>query len=129
MQKFEHASSSFSRLEFDRWLAQRRAEEGLTPAIPRSGRPIFKSWLRDVWPSLRELPETKGLGLFCERDVTMLVAEFAETALIAGHPCALKVFEVLPINRPKRADILGMRLGQLSADAAPQLPEIQNEIH
>ncbi|MEA3213088.1 MAG: ATP-dependent helicase [Chthoniobacter sp.] len=121
-------SSSFSRTEFDQWLAQRRAEEGLEPPIPQSGRPIFKSWLRDAWEDIRELPEAQGLGLFCERDVTMIVSELFENVVIGGHPCSLNVFEILPLNRPKRADVLSARLRQLSGDARRRGPAIQAEI-
>ncbi len=121
-------SKSFSRVEYDRWLTRRRADEGLAPAVYRSGRPIFKSWLRDVWDHLSELPEAKGLGLFCERDVTMLVADWSETALIHGRTLALNVFDVLPLNRPRSAEALGHRLRQLSGDAVRRIPAIQEEI-
>ena len=89
----ERNSTSFSRAEFDGWLAQRRADEGLPPVQPRGGRPVFKSWLRDVWEHLRELPEARGLGLFCERDVTMVVAEVEENVFIADRACALRVLD------------------------------------
>ena len=41
---------------------------------------------------------------------------------------ALSVFEILPINRPKRADVLTARLHQLSADAEPRAVAIRAEI-
>lgn len=120
--------SSFSRAEFDQWLAQRRSEEGLAPVPPRPGRPIFKSWLRDTWPDLKDLPEARGLALFYERDVTMVVAEVIDTVLIGGHPCTLKVFDILPLNRPKRIEIFTQRLRQLSVDAERRTPRMQEEI-
>ena len=122
------SSTSFSRAEFDGWLTQRRADEGLPPVALRGGRPVFKSWLRDVWEHIHELPEARGLGLFCERDVTMVVAEGAETGTIGGHPCALRVFEILPLNRPKRADFLTQRFRQLSSDAVRRAVAISEEI-
>jgi ATP-dependent RNA helicase SUPV3L1/SUV3 len=120
--------SSFSRDEFDGWLAQRRADEGLAPVIPRPGRPIFKSWLRDTWSDIQDLPEAQGLGLFCERDVTMVVAEVAENVMIAGHHRALRVHDILSLNRPKRSAIMTQRFRQLSFDASRRLPVIQAEI-
>ena len=128
MPQLEQHSTSFLRAEFDGWLTQRRADEGLAPIRPGGGRPVFKSWLRDRWDDIRELPEARGLGLFCERDVTMIVAEVAEDAMIGGQLCALSVFEILPINRPKRADVLTARLRQLSADADRRAVVIANEI-
>ena len=128
MPDLDRRSSSFSRPEFDAWLAQRRADAGLAPAPLRSGRSIFKSWLRDMWDDIAELPEAAGLGLFCERDVTMLVAEVVENAVIAGHEFALTIYDILPLNRPKRADILTQRLHQLSADAGRRAPAIRAEI-
>jgi ATP-dependent RNA helicase SUPV3L1/SUV3 len=128
MPTLQRHAAPFSRLEFDHWLAQRRAEEGMEPVGPREGRPIFKWWLRDVWPAVQELPEAGGLSLFCERDVTHIVAESFENALIAGHRCALNVFEVLALNRPKRVDVLTSRLRQLSAEAERLRPQIKAEI-
>ena len=128
MPDLDRRSSSFSRPEFDAWLAQRRADAGLAPAPLRSGRSIFKSWLRDMWDDIAELPEAAGLGLFCERDVTMLVAEVVENAVIAGHEFALTIYDILPLNRPKRADILTQRLHQLSADAGRRAPAIRAEL-
>ncbi|MGV3531761.1 MAG: helicase-related protein [Chthoniobacteraceae bacterium] len=121
-------SKSFSRTEFDRWLAQRRESEGLAPAALRNGRSIFKSWLRDTWDYLSELPEASGLGLFCERDVTMVVADWTESVVIAGHTVALHVYDVLPLNRPRNADVFKQRLQQLSADARRRIPVIQDEV-
>ena len=121
-------SSSFSRAEFDGWLAQRRADAGLEAPIPCDGRPIFKSWLRDMWEDIVELPEAQALELFCERDVTMVVAEVARQATIAGHVCTLNVFDVLSLNRPRSADYLTERFRQLSADAGRRLPEVEAEI-
>src|SRR5437879_1877695 len=109
-----HSSSSFSRDEFNQWLNQRRAEEGMEPVVVPSGRPIFKSWLRDAWKFMQDLPEAQGLGLFCERDVTMVVCEHFEDAAVGGQLCPLTVFEVLPLNRPKRVEALSPRLRQLS---------------
>ena len=129
MPTLEQRSTSFSRAEFDGWLTQRRADEGLAPPARRTGRPIFKTWLRETWEDIRELPETRGLSLFCERDVTMLVAEAAESVVIAGQSCALNVFEILPLNRPKRADVLTQRLRQLSTDATRRVVAIRAEIH
>ena len=106
MPQLEQHPTSFLRAEFDGWLTQRRADEGLAPIPHGGGRPVFKSWLRDRWDDIRELPEARGLGLFCERDVTMIVAEVAEDVMIGGQLCAVSVFEILPINRPKRADVL-----------------------
>lgn len=128
MPDLDRRTTSFSRSEFDRWLAQRRADAGLAPVAIRGGRPIFKSWLRDAWGAIRDLPEAEGLGLFCERDVTMVVAEVAEDVVIAGHPCTLEVFDILPLNRPKRADVLTQRFHQLGADAKRRGPVIQAEI-
>ena len=128
MRSTQRHSSSFSRAEFDGWLAQRRADAGLPAIEPRDGRPIFKSWLRDMWEEIQELPEAKALELFCERDVTMVVAEVAQDVVIAGHPCALNVFDVLALNRPKRADFLTERFQQLTADAGRRVPAIQAEI-
>lgn len=128
MPQLERRPSSFSRAEFDQWLAQRRTEEELTPATPRRGRPIFKSWLRDAWDDIQELPEARGLSLFCERDVTLVVAEVQENATIGGHPCSLGVFEILSLNRPKRADVLTSRFRQLSAEADRLLPVLRTEI-
>ena len=128
MTQTERQSTSFSRAEFDGWLTQRRADEGLAPIDPAGGRPVFKSWLRDRWEDIRELPEAQGLGLFCERDVTMIVAEVAEQQMIGGQLCAVNVFEILPINRPKRADVLTARLRQLSADAGRRAAVIAEEI-
>ncbi len=128
MPQLEQHSTSFLRAEFDGWLTQRRADEGLAPIHPCGGRPVFKSWLRDRWDDIRELPEARGLGLFCERDVTMIVAEVAEDVMIGGQLCALSVFEILPINRPKRADVLTARLRQLSADAGRRAIVIAHEI-
>ena len=128
MPQLDRHSTSFSRAEFDGWLSQRRADEGLEPILPGSGRPVFKSWLRDRWDDIRELPEARDLGLFCERDVTMLVAEVREEVAIGGQPCSLGVFEILPINRPKRADVLTARLHQLSADAERRAVAIRAEI-
>lgn len=81
-----------------------------------------------MWDSLSELPEARGLGLFCERDVTMVVAEWAETVTIGGYPVPLNIFDVLPLNRPKHPDILAQRFRQLSADAERRRPAIQEEI-
>jgi len=120
--------SSFSRAEFDDWLAQRRADEGLAPVVPRPGRAIFKSWLRDTWSDIQDLPEAQGLGLFCERDVTMVVAEVAENVTIAGHHRALRVHDILSLNRPKRSAIMTQRFRQLSSDASRRVPVIQAEI-
>ncbi len=120
--------SSFSRAEFDGWLTQRRADEGLPPRLPRPGRSIFKSWLRDTWEDISELPETQGLGLFCERDVTMVVAEVKENVVIAGHPRALQIHDILSLNRPKRSAIMTQRFRQLSSEANRRVPAIQAEI-
>jgi ATP-dependent RNA helicase SUPV3L1/SUV3 len=128
MPELDRRSTGFSRAEFDRWLAQRRSEEGLPPVRPRSGRPIFKSWLRDSWEGIRDLPEAQGLGLFCERDVTMVVAEVVEEVTIAGRRRLLEVHEVLPLNRPKRVEIFSQRLHQLVAEARRQMPAIRAEI-
>ncbi len=128
MPSSQRHSSSFSRAEFDGWLNQRRADEGLPAATPSDGRPVFKSWLRDVWEDIQELPEASALELFCERDVTMVVAEVAENVVIAGHPCALTVFDVLPLNRPRSADFLTERFRQLTADADRRIPAIKAEI-
>jgi len=124
----ERHPTSFSRAEFDGWLAQRRADEGLPPIVPRSGRPVFKLWLRDAWQGIVELPEANTLGLLCERDVTMVIAEHTETVPIAGHSLRLEVFEILSLNRPKRPEILTQRLRQLSYDASRKLPEIKAHI-
>ena len=128
MRTFEQRPTSFSRAEFDQWLAQRRAEEGLAPLLPRAGRPVFKSWLRDMWDEIQELPEARELSLFCERDVTLVISEVSERALIGGHPCALDVFEILALNRPKRAEVLTSRFQQLSAEARRRSEMIKNEI-
>ena len=129
MPELTQRPTSFSRPEFDLWLAQRRAEEGLAPVHTHGGRPVFKAWLRDMWEDLRQLPETRGLELFCERDVTMVVAECTEEVAIGGQPCALRVFEMLPINRPKRAEVLKQKFQQLSAEASRCVPAIKTEIH
>jgi len=129
MSEVAQRPTSFSRAEFDRWLAQRRADAGLPPAEVRAGRPVFKSWLRDMWDEIRELPEARGLELFCERDVTMLVAECAEEVVIGGQACALQVFDILPLNRPKHADVLTPRFQQLGADAARRVPALKAEMH
>ncbi|MCE9612336.1 MAG: hypothetical protein K8R23_19225 [Chthoniobacter sp.] len=129
MSEVAQRPTSFSRDEFDRWLAQRRADAGFAPAQSRGGRPVFKTWLRDMWDDIRELPEARGLELFCERDVTLLVAECAEEVVIGGQACALQVFDVLPLNRPKRADVLTARFQQLGADAARRTPALRAEIH
>jgi ATP-dependent RNA helicase SUPV3L1/SUV3 len=121
-------SASFSRPEFDQWLAERRMQEGLPPYQIRRGRPIFKWWLRDAWDGIRALPEAKGMELFCERDVTLVVAEWTQQALIGGEPVALAVYDVLPLNRPKRADVFSARLKQLSTEAQRRLPTIQAEV-
>ena len=128
MPDLDQRPTSFSRLEFDHWLARRRLEVSLAPFHPRGGRPVFKSWLRDVWPSLRELPEARELDLYCERDVTMVVVEIRENIEIAGLPCFLQVFDILTLNRPKRSDIFAARLEQLSAEAADRRPGLQAEI-
>jgi ATP-dependent RNA helicase SUPV3L1/SUV3 len=124
----ERHPTSFSRAEFDNWLAQRRADEGLTPIVPRSGRPIFKQWLRDAWPGIVELPDANTLSLLCERDVTMVVAEHAENVTIDGHSLRLEVFEMLALNRPKRAEFLTQRFRQLTHDASRRIPEIKAHI-
>ncbi len=128
MSVLEQRSSHFTRAEFDHWLAQRRAEEGLAAPATRHGRSIFKSWLRDHWDEIAELPEARGLGLFVERDVTMAVAEVVESVLVGGQRCELSVFEFLPLNRPRHATALGARLRQLSGDAARRVVEIKKEI-
>ncbi len=128
MHTLNRRPNSFSRAEFDQWLERRRVEEGLDPIVTRQGRPIFKSWLRDMWDEIQELPEARELGLFCERDVTMIVSEVSERALIGGHPCVLNVFEILSLNRPKRAEVLTSRLQQLSAEAGRRAVAIKAEI-
>ncbi len=128
MSVLEQRSSHFTRAEFDHWLDQRRTQEGLAPTTPHHGRSIFKSWLRDRWDEIAELPEAAGLGLFCERDVTMVVAEVSERALVGGHICELSVFETLPLNRPRNAAALGSRLRQLSGDAGRLVVELKKEI-
>lgn len=125
MQKLAPPPSRFSRADFDLWLNRRRSEEGLAPFPSRSGRPIFKNWLRDMWAGLRELPEASGLGLFCERDVTLLVAEWTGTPQVGGHPCPVNVFDPLSINRPRGPEFLGRRLTELSAAARRRAPELQ----
>jgi hypothetical protein len=45
-----------------------------------------------------------------------------------GAPGTLRVFEVLPLNRPKRPELLGQRLHQLNGDAARTFPNIEAEI-
>ncbi len=128
MSVLEQRSTHFTRAEFDHWLDQRRTQEGLPPTTPHHGRSIFKSWLRDRWDEIAELPEAGGLGLFCERDVTMVVAEVAERALIGGQICEISVFEMLPLNRPRNAAALGSRLRQLSGDAARREPELKKQM-
>ena len=64
MSEVAQRQTSFSRAEFDQWLAQRRAEEGMAAVPARGGRPVFKSWLRDMWEEIRPLPELRGLELF-----------------------------------------------------------------
>ncbi len=128
MEALQSRPGSFPRAEFDQWLTDRRAQEGLAAVQLRTGRPIFKAWLRDQWHALRDLPETKGLSLFCERDVVLLVSEHSQTALVAGQPCKLHVFDVLSINRPKSAHTLETRFRQLSADAVACALRIQTEI-
>ena len=110
MPVFERASSTFSRPQFNEWLARRRSEEGLAEFTPRDGENIFKSWLRDHWKWIAELPESKGLSLFCERDVTLVVCENSQNILIDGEIHPLNVFEILPINRPKEARAMTNRL-------------------
>lgn len=129
MSEVAQRPTSFSRAEFDQWLAQRRGEEGMAVVHARGGRPVFKSWLRDMWEEIRPLPEVRGMELFCERDVTMLVAEWSEQVLVGGQACALRVFDVLPLNRPKRAEALTSRFRQLGADAERRKPEIKAEMH
>ncbi len=120
--------SSFSRAQFDAWLDERRTQENLPPAVRREGRPIFKSWLRDAWHFIHALPEAKGLGLFCERDVTMLVAEHFEEVTIGGQVCPLHIFEFLPLNRPRDGVALGLKLRGLAGEAARHILAIQKEI-
>ncbi len=84
--------------------------------------------MRDTWPDIQDLPEARGLSLLCERDVTMVVAEVSETVVVGGQSCSLSVFDILPLNRPKRVEVLGQRLRQLSSDAERRVPVIQNEI-
>jgi ATP-dependent RNA helicase SUPV3L1/SUV3 len=128
MPTLDRHSPSFSRAEFDEWLAQRRAEEGLPPVMPRGGRHIFKSWLRDTWDDIQDLPEASRLRLFCERDVTMVVAEVAEDVVIGGFPRTLRIFDILPLNRPKRSAVLTQRFRQLSSDADRREPVLRSEI-
>ena len=59
----------------------------------------------------------------------MVVAEVEENVFIADRACALRVFEILPLNRPKRADVLTARFRQLSADASRRAVAIVAEIH
>ena len=121
-------STRFSRINFDEWLTQRRLDEGLAPAVPRDGEPVFKSWLRDHWKAIQELPEARGLSLFCERDVTFVVCEHAEHVAIDDQLHALTIFEVLPFNRPRDPFALSSRLRQLSADVNRRVLALKLEI-
>lgn len=118
----------FSRPEYDQWLVRRRSEEGLAPVPIREGRPIFKSWLRDMWQHIRQLPEAAGLALYCERDVTNVVAEVFQNTLMGGHPCPISVHEVLPLNRPKHPEAFERRLRELSLEAGQRAVLIKAEI-
>lgn len=118
-------SSSFTRADFNEWLSQRRSEEGLPPFTAPHGRPIFKNWLRDAWAGVSELPESAGLSLFIERDVTQLVAEWTEQVWIGGHPCELSVFEVLGLNRPRNPEAFGAALRRLGAQTDRQRAELE----
>src|SRR5207237_2833116 len=55
-------------------------------------------------------------------------AEVSEHALIGGHPCVLNLFEILSLNRPKRAEVLTSRFQQLSAEAVRRAAIIRAEI-
>lgn len=116
---------NFTRGEYDRWLAHRRTAEGFAPHPPRHGRAIFKAWLRDAWDQIRELPEARHLGLFCERDITLVVADFQEEVAIAGIPCKLAVYEALSLKRSRSAEALGERFRQLSGEAADIVPRLR----
>ncbi|MDB6174070.1 MAG: helicase [Chthoniobacteraceae bacterium] len=124
----ERRPTRFSRTNFDEWLAQRRLEEGLAPFVPRDGELIFKSWLRDHWKWIQELPEAKGLSLYCERDVTFVVCEHAEHVTLDGQLHAVTVFDILPFNRPKDAPTLAIRLRQLSSDAIRRVLALKLEV-
>ncbi len=128
MQASQKNPPRFSRAEFDQWLQARRTEQGLPEITPRSGQPIFKSWLRDNWLFIQPLPEAKGLGLFCERDVTMVICEAAMSVSIDGHNYGITPFEILPLNRPKDATTLSTRLLQLSADVNRRVTMMQEEV-
>ncbi len=128
MPRAESQSTSFSRADFDRWLAQRRLDEGLPPPTPRKGSAIFKSWLRDSWKDISPLPEAQGLDIYCERNATTVVAEVTESRAVAGHQISLQVFDALPLNRPKRTEVFTPRLRQLSADAAKRQAAIKEDI-
>lgn len=122
-------NSSFSLLEFDQWLSQRRADEGLDP-IDRwtGGRPFFKAWLRQRWPQIRELPEAKGLSLYVERDIIWVVAELSQELHMGEYRCALAVYDVLTLNRPKRAETLAGKLRELSLSVPSHHERIKVEV-
>jgi ATP-dependent RNA helicase SUPV3L1/SUV3 len=58
----------------------------------------------------------------------MVVAEVKENVVIAGHPRALQIHDILSLNRPKRSAIMTQRFRQLSSEANRRVPAIQAEI-
>ncbi|MES2570560.1 MAG: helicase-related protein, partial [Verrucomicrobiota bacterium] len=84
--------------------------------------------MRDHWKWIQDLPEAKGLSLFCERDVTLMVCEHTEHALVDGEAHALTLFDIFPLNRPKDGRTFGSRLRQLSAEVSRRVLLIKAEI-
>jgi ATP-dependent RNA helicase SUPV3L1/SUV3 len=120
--------SSFQRPEFDQWLQDRRREEGLPEAVLPEGRHLFKNWLSEVWPALKELPEARGLELFIERDVVMLMCQFREESELGGIRATVRLHDFLPINRPKNPAAFAQKLRYLSAEADRRRPFLEAEV-
>ncbi len=129
MQTFrQQRGGPFSREQFNDWLIARRTELQLPAYVPKEGRPIFKSWLRDAWHALRDLPEAAGLDLFCERDVVMLACRYSERLLLGGHPCHLQLHDFLHINRPRTPEIFMARLREIGAESMRRRVELEAEV-